>query len=169
MQFTVYTHIMSNHPQVKVNLPKSCLKMIQNSIGSKMFRNLYAKVDGKERDILKNGDLSCAIYVSVILHTFELIQKPHATVVGLLKDMEKSGWKKSTRLKEGDVIVWEPVDQTGDGVKHAHIGFYAGNEKAISNSTSKKVIVKHHYTFGMKDKKPNRRIIGIYRPMTKNS
>ncbi len=143
--------------------------MITNSVGSRMFQNLYAKVDGKEQDILKNGDLSCAIFVSIILHTFELVKTPHATVLGLLKDMERSGWKKSRKLNKGDVIVWEPEDQTGDGVKHSHIGFYIGNEKAISNSTTKRVIAKHHYTYGTKAGKPKRRIIGIYHNQVLNS
>ncbi len=154
---------MPNQPQVEVNLQKSYLKMIQNSVGSKIFRNLYARVDGKQRDILKNGNLSCAFFVSIILHTFELIKKPHATVLGLLKDMEQNGWKKSRKLKLGDIIVWESEDQTGDGIKHPHIGFYMGKDKAISNSTAKKIPVCHHFTFGTKDGKPKRQIIAIYR------
>ncbi|MBD3281189.1 hypothetical protein GF391_00395 [Candidatus Uhrbacteria bacterium] len=154
---------MSTEVTVEVNLLKSYLKMIQNSIGSKMFRNLYATVDGKERDILEGGNLSCAFFVSVILHTFELIQIPHATVLGLLKDMEQSGWKKTRKLKTGDVVVWEDEDQTGDGVKHSHIGFYLGKDKAISNSTAKKSPIKHHFTFGTKAGKPKRKIIGTYR------
>jgi len=154
---------MSTQSKVEVNLPKSYLSRIHNSIGSKIFRNLYAKLDGKERDILDNGSLSCAIFVSIILQSFELIKKPHATVIKLLKDMEASGWKKSRRLKVGDVIVWEPIDQTGDGIKHVHVGFYLGNNKAISNSTEKRTPVKHHFTFGIKSGEPKRRIIGIYR------
>jgi hypothetical protein len=154
---------MSKIPVVEVNLLKSYLARIQNSVGSKMFRNLYAKVDGKERDILDNGSLSCAIFVSIILQSFELIKKPHATVVELIKDMEVSGWKKSRNLKVGDVLIWEAIDQTGNGVKHLHVGFYVGNDKAISNSTDKRVPVKHHFTFGTKAGKPKRRIIGIYR------
>ncbi|MDF1497115.1 MAG: NlpC/P60 family protein [Patescibacteria group bacterium] len=154
---------MSTQPKVEVNLLKSYLARIKNSIGSKMFRNLYAKVDGKERDILDNGSLSCAIFVSIILQSFELIKKPHATVIELLKDMEASGWKKSRSLKIGDVLFWEAIDQTGDGSRHLHVGFYLGNNKAISNSTTKGHPVKHHFTFGTKAGKPKRRIIGIYR------
>jgi len=154
---------MSKQSKVEVNLPKSYLARINNSIGSKMFRNLYAKVDGRERDILNNGELSCAMFVSIILQSFELIKKPHATVIELIKDMETSGWKKSRNPKVGDILVWEAVDQTGDGIKFAHIGFYIGKTWAISNNWKKGTPAKHHFTFGTKDGKPNRRIIGIYK------
>jgi hypothetical protein len=154
---------MSKQVKVEVNLLKSYLARIQNSIGSNLFRNLYAKVDGKERDILDNGSLSCAIFVSIILQSFELIKKPHATVTELVKDMEASGWKKSRNLKVGDIVVWEPVDFTGDGVKHLHIGFYLGKNKAISNDWEVGTPAKHHFTFGTKAKKPKRRIIAQYR------
>lgn len=157
---------MSSQFTVEVDLLKSYLKMIQNSIGSNMFRNLYAKVNGKERDILDNGSLSCAFFVSNILHHFELIRQPHATVEGLIQDMEKSGWKKSRKLKVGDVIIWEPVDFTGDGVKYAHVGFYMGTEKAISNDWKIGTPIKHHFTFGTKLGKPKRHIIAIYRNKT---
>ncbi len=128
-----------------------------------MFQNLYAKVDGKERDILDNGSLSCAIFVSIILQSFELIKKPHATVIELLKDMEVSGWKKSHSLKVGDVIVWEPLDFTGDGVKHLHVGFYLGKDKAVSNDWKVGTPAKHHFTFGTRASKPKRRIVAMYR------
>jgi hypothetical protein len=41
---------------------KTLLRLIENSIGTKIFRNAYFFVDGKSKDILKNGELSCAFY-----------------------------------------------------------------------------------------------------------
>jgi len=36
------------------------LAIVRNSIGSNLFRNLYAEVNGQRQDITNNGELSCA-------------------------------------------------------------------------------------------------------------
>ena len=41
---------------MKFLLKESYLKTIENSISSKLFRNLYFKVENKKTDILKDGD-----------------------------------------------------------------------------------------------------------------
>jgi hypothetical protein len=64
--------------------------MIKNSVGSKLFRNSFFLIDGKKQDVLRNGDLSCAIYVSSILRLMDLIPEIHTTVKGTVKAMEKS-------------------------------------------------------------------------------
>ena len=45
---------------------KNYIAMIQNAAKGEnsMFRNLYALVDEKEKDIVNNGDLSCAFFLS---------------------------------------------------------------------------------------------------------
>ena len=48
--------------------------VIKNSVGSNIFRNSYAKVNGKKKDILKNGKVSCAFFVSSILALFPLFK-----------------------------------------------------------------------------------------------
>ena len=53
------------------------------------------------------------------------------TVESAVKDMEQSGWKQTKKLAPGNIIVWEEKKD------HAHIGFYIGNDKAISNSSKK--------------------------------
>ena len=58
---------------MRLLLKDSYLAMVRNSLGAKLFRNLYAEVKGKEQDILRNGDLSCAFYVAMLLHQFPLI------------------------------------------------------------------------------------------------
>lgn len=111
-----------------VLLPKeSYLAMIRNSVGTNIFRNLYALVDGEKQDIVKDGDFSCAFFVSSILHQFNLVALPHATVAGLEKDLKSSGWKRVRIPRVGCVVVWEPK----------HIGFYIGGGKAISNDSRK--------------------------------
>ena len=138
------------------------IAVIKNSVGSKMFRNFYAKVDGKKTDIMKNGDLSCAWFVSSLLYLFKLIKDAHATVNGTIKDLQQSGWKKIKKPKIGSVIVWEKID-FGNKDLHKHIGFYIGNNKAISTSNSKKgQPIIHHWTYGIKRNKPVRKVKAIF-------
>ena len=138
------------------------IAVIKNSVGSKMFRNFYAKVDGKKTDIMKNGDLSCAWFVSSLLYLFKLIKDAHATVNGTIKDLQQSGWKKIKKPKIGNVIVWEKID-FGNKDFHKHIGFYIGNNKAISTSNSKKgQPIIHHWTYGIKRNKPVRKVKAIF-------
>lgn len=149
---------------MKLLTKKNYLNAIRKSVGIQMFQNVLAEIDGAEKDITKNGELSCALFVSTLLMMFHLIdvnRAPHSTVLGLLKNMEASGparmgggpggWKKVSvnELVEGDVIVWEDiVDASGE--EHEHIGFYVGNGMAISNSLEKRVPEKHHFTYNDK-------------------
>ncbi len=124
-------------PKVELCFLKNYLAIIQKSIGSKIFQNLYALVDGEKQDILEGGELSCAHFTSFILLHFNLIKKPHATVSGLEKDLIQSGWKKLTEPISGCVVIWGP-DNTG----HRHIGFCIGG-RTVSNSTRLKKISSH--------------------------
>ncbi len=127
------------------------IAVIKNSIGSKLFRNFYAKVDGKKLDIMNNGELSCAFYVSSILVLFSFIKKVHGTVDSTVKDLQQSGWRVIKKPKIGSIIVWEKMDfKKGDS--HKHIGFYIGNNQAISNSYKLGYPIKHHLTFNNKRK-----------------
>lgn len=143
-------------------LPKeSYLAMIRNSVGTNLFRNLYALVDGEKQDILKDGNLSCSFFVSSILHQFNLVALPHATVAGLERDMKSSGWQTTDTPKQGDIVVWEPILQYSDDKEHAHVGFFIGNNDAISNSDQKKVPIKHHVTFGTRPNGSSARAITV--------
>jgi len=127
------------------------LAVIKNSIGADIFRNFYAKVNGKRTDIMKNGELSCAFFVSSILALAKLIKGLHTTVDSTVKDLKASGWKVTKQPKIGSVIVWEKID-FGNGDFHKHIGFYIGNNKAISTSSKLRSPVRHHWTFNNKRK-----------------
>ncbi len=142
--------------KVKLLLYKNYLTLIKNSLGARLWKNVYAQVDGVEKDILENGKLSCAFFVSSILVLCKLIKEVHVTVKGTIKDMENSGWYQIDEFKKGAVLVWEELRG------HKHLGFYWGNKKAISNSPQKKTPILHHSTFGTINKKPKRKIIAIY-------
>lgn len=132
-------------------IPETYLAVIKNSVGSNLFRNLYAKVNGKRTDITRNGELSCAFYVSSVLLLFKLIKEGHATVDSTVRDLKKSGWKEIKKPKIGSVIVWGKVD-FGNKDSHKHIGFFIENNKAISNISELGYPGEHHYTFGGKRK-----------------
>lgn len=137
---------------------ESYLKMIKNSVGTKMFRNLYVVLDNKNKDIAKNGELSCAIFVSNILLIWGMIKEGHATIKRTTEDMIKGGWKKISpkKIKPGDIIVWEEKVFEG-GEKHFHIGFYIGKQKAISNSHKKRFPTIHRWDYFGK-----RKIVTVY-------
>jgi len=137
------------------------IAVIKNSVGSKIFRNSYAKINNKKTDILQNGNLSCAFFISSILVLFKLIKEIHGTVDGTVRDLEQSGWQKITKPKIGSVIVWEKID-FGNKDFHKHIGFYIGNNKAISNSSKWKYPTIHRWTYGIKENRPVRKIEAIF-------
>ena len=129
--------------------------MIKNSVGTKLFRNFYAQIDGRKIDVMKNGGLSCAFFLSSLLSTLGLAKATHTTVESTVKDMEQSGWKPTKKLMPGSIIVWEEKKE------HKHIGFYIGNNRALSNSSKKKSPATHHLTYGVKTA-PARKIEAIY-------
>lgn len=110
-----------------------------------MFRNFYLELDDNVFDATKNGELSCAFYVSGLLVIFQLIKTIHGTVDGTIKDLEESGWVKTNQPTPGSVIIWEATLNGEDC--NEHIGFYVGRDKAISNSSTKKKIIMHNWTY----------------------
>jgi hypothetical protein len=63
--------------------------------------------------------------------------------------MSKSGWYKIKKPRKGALVLWG-FKKKDDGTqgKHRHVGFYIGKKIAISNSSSARVIARHHPTFG---------------------
>jgi hypothetical protein len=152
---------------MKIDLLKyeSYLEMIKNSVGSRMFRNLYLEINGKKIDAAKNGRYSCAFFVSNVLLIWGLISEGHASVLSTIKDMEKNGWKKipKNKIKPGDVIVWDKEKSSDNSYyysqEHYHNGFYIGEKKAISNSSNGRgVPIVHGWDYNKKKK-----IIAVYR------
>jgi len=122
------------------------LAIIRNSVGANMFRNLFAKIDEVEKDIVEDGDLSCALFVSSLLYLFKMINAVHATVSGTVIDLESFGWIEITEPKEGAVVIWKSRVQENDD-PHPHIGFITKNNKAISNDFETKTPIEHALDF----------------------
>ena len=129
----------------------SYMALIENSVGSKQFRNYFAMVDGRRTDVMKGGSLSCAFFVTSVLVIFNLIERMHGTVGSAESDLKKSGWKEIAKPKAGCVLVWEKK-MPGDKNSHKHIGFYIGGGIAISNDSKKRYPVKHSWDFNGKRK-----------------
>lgn len=142
----------------------SYLAAIKNSVGSNLFRNLYYRIDHKTIDVLGDGDLSCAAFVSTILFIFGLIKKRHTTVKSTVKDMQKAGWYEIKKPKCGAVILWgfKKKDDGSQG-KHRHVGFFINAKTAISNNSDTRIVAQHHPTFGIfPNKEPRRDILAYY-------
>ncbi len=135
-----------NKHTVKFRLLDSYLAVIKNSVGSRMFRNLYASVAGVTTDVSRDGQLSCAFFVSSVLTMLALAKSSHATVTSTIRDLRESGWQEvpinGAEPLPGSVLVWEKID-FGDNNLHGHIGFYIGNGTAISNDETTGVPAAH--------------------------
>lgn len=136
---------------------KTYIQLVKNSVGSEMFRNFYVSTPERgEFDALDDGENSCAFYVSSVLVLFKKAAGVHGTVRSTVEDITQSGWEKVVDPKEGDIIVWE-AQNFDDGLKH-HIGFYIGDDRAVSTSRSSKKVAEHHKNFN-----DNRKIEQIFR------
>lgn len=141
---------------------KTYLSLAENSAGSFAFQELWAEVEGRKKNIVRGGDISCAFFVSFILSAFGwLAGGIHATVGGTLRDMEASGWRRISRRRIGCILIWEPITHPS-GETHTHIGIYLGGKRAVSNHPVHKVPEVHHFTFGIRRKKPARRVVAMY-------
>lgn len=131
-------------------IKETYLAVIKNSINSKMFQTYFATINGKKQNIMKNGEVSCAFFVSAITTLFDLSERIHGTVDGTTADLLKKGWKEIKTPRIGAIIIWDEMIFNKEA--HKHIGFYISKNQAISNSCYKKVPVQHHWKFNNKRK-----------------
>ncbi len=132
---------------VKLLRTKSYLAMIRNAARGEnhMFRNLFAEVNGVERDIADDGNLACATFVSSVLLLWGLAMERHATVSGTVRDLQNFGWERNDTPRVGSVIVWKERPYQ-DGSHHSHIGFVVGEDRAVSNMSAEGVPREHSIT-----------------------
>src|SRR3989344_5234777 len=95
---------------------KNYLGMVENSAKGEnwMFRNFYIRENKTEKDVLEDGGLSCAVFVSSILYLhnslLEFLKKPnwiqfvHSNVSSVEKDLVNNGWYEVKELKPGAII-----------------------------------------------------------------
>ena len=90
---SLYMSTQNNKQKVILLIFETYLAVVRNSVRSKLFQNFYAKVNGKKTDIMRNGELSCAFYVSSVLALPKFIKEVHTTVDSTVKDLKESVWK----------------------------------------------------------------------------
>lgn len=140
--------LMQNDNAPKRLVFKTFMQLVRGSEGSNMFRHFYMqRADGTEFDSIGDGDNGCAFFVSSVLTIFAKIERIHGTVSKTVEDLQKSGWIEVQTPEPGDVLVWaEKTFESGE--THAHIGFFVGNGKAISMSSSRGTPAGHDTYFG---------------------
>jgi len=122
---------------------KTYLAFITRSVGSPIFQEFYARVNGKTLEVTRDGNVSCSWFVSAVLKVFNLIGTVQITVHRTLDEMERNGWKRISRPRRGCVVLWaaKPSD-TAKLKKYAnayypmvkHLGFYIGDGMTVTNS-----------------------------------
>lgn len=113
-----------------------------------MFRNFYIQTsDGTEMDALSDGSNSCAFYVSSVLTLFGKHSGVHGTVKSTVADLSHSGWQQveEESMQAGDVIVWDAVELEGSW--YEHVGFYIGDNRAMSTSWTERKVMEHDVYF----------------------
>jgi hypothetical protein len=139
---------MIKPPTVEPILYETYLSVVEKSDGVIMFQSNFAMVNGKFNDVTKEGELSCAFYLSFILLGFGLLQTLHTSTTGTIRDLKASGWEIITEPRAGAVVVWgEPnlPDYSGqlDNNPHRHIGFCINNDEAMSNNADTHCVSRH--------------------------
>ncbi len=153
-----------NSANPKLDVFHSYIAAIEGSLGARLFRREFYIIDGECVDVLQDGDLSCATFVTSVLYLFNLITRRHTTVNGTVDDLMASGWYEIQKPKQGAIILWG-FKKKDDGTqgKHRHVGFYIDTETAISNSSEARVPVRHHPTYGaFPGGEPQRDVLAYY-------
>lgn len=132
----------TNRVTVEPLILKTYLAFIKRSIGSPMWQEFYASVNGKTIEVTRNGNVSCSWYVTAVLKVFSLIETVQITVHRALDEMQQSGWKRIPRPRLGCVVLWaaQPADpermKKDKRVYHRltrHVGFYIGGGQTVTN------------------------------------
>ena len=134
-------------PNIEILKKDTFLKMLENSAGSRMFNSLFVrfKDSNEKKDVLNDGEFSCAFFVSGILYMFEMTKKPVSTVKNLKEQIETSEmWNKVEEgdVQEGDLVFWQKV-KFEDGSENAHVGFAVSGAEAISTDYKLKAVNRH--------------------------
>lgn len=157
----------SKKPQFTPLTFETFLKAAEHAPGTGIFRSLIVKNEetGEVLDILKDGEYSCAFFISGLLALCKFLPEPCTTVASLEKQLTESEWIKidSEKTKKGNIIIWEEI-VFEDGSRNRHAGIAVSETEAVSTSYQTRVIVRHHITFGTNtNDEPKRRIESVFR------
>jgi hypothetical protein len=124
--------------------------VIEESIGNKIWQYFpIIRKDGRV-DVINRGRLGCYLYVSMINIMTALSETHPGTWVAQAEEqLSESGWfqVQGTPRSVTDIVIW------GEQDGHQHIGFYMGDDMAISmhddpdDPTGPRTPRRHHLTF----------------------
>ncbi|MDE2019864.1 MAG: hypothetical protein KGJ13_05980 [Patescibacteria group bacterium] len=121
--------------------------LIENSEGTNMFRHWYCTVNGAKEDVMRDGNFSCALYVTGILKMLGLVDEVQITVHRAVSALERSGWQRIDGPRRGAIVVWDtqPSQKEEAWVSTAakHLGFCLGENTAISNRDEAHAPIRH--------------------------
>jgi hypothetical protein len=144
-----------------VHLFETYLAMIKNSVGSRQYQCLFVHEE-IPRDVIENGRFACAYFASAICSLNTLIAGGiHTTVVETIADLILSGAYQIQEPVPGAIIIWGPK-LASDSKLHKHIGFYIGDDLAVSTDGITGIPTTHHFTYGYTDDGPVRPIETIF-------
>jgi hypothetical protein len=123
------------------------LKMVENSEGSRLFNSVIVEQGGQKVDLLNDGELSCATFVSNILYLNHFLSVQKTSVDSLEKVMLESLdfeviSPADYEPQVGDVVFWEKIIGE-DGVAHRHVGLVLNEQEAISTSSASHQAIRH--------------------------
>lgn len=134
---------------IEVLKKETYIKLLENSPGTRMFNSAFVRfVDtGEKKDILNDGEYSCAFFVTGILSMFGILDEPSATVATTKKKLLEKAWTVvGGESVAGDVLFWEE-SMFEDGSLNMHVGFALSATEAVSTSYKEKMVVRHDITF----------------------
>lgn len=123
------------------------LAFIEASIGTELFQNFWASVNGKKKELTGKGNLSCAFFVTTVLKVFNLVQEVQVTNNRALRDMEHSGWFEIPRPRTGCIVVWSEKDADAARMRREggtyqskvkHCGFYLSKDRCVNTGGEEK-------------------------------
>lgn len=132
---------------VEILKKESLVKALENSVGSRLFNSLLVRFSDSEqvKDILNDGELSCAYFVSSLLVMHGLLGETHTTVANLRQVLtENPKWQEVPleSVEAGDVVFYKKRT-FADGSGNAHVGFAVGKTDAVSTDYKKKAVSQH--------------------------
>ena len=124
-----------------LNTDQNYQAAILGAIGTNMFRHLYVTDEnGEESDAARDGDRSCALFVTSVLFLFGRIDAVRATVTSTVKSFEQSAhWTQTATPVAGDVVEYA----SSDGATTGHVGFFLNSNEVISNVSAQHTPAKH--------------------------
>jgi len=148
------------------------LKMVENSVGCKLFNSLIMKKDGAVVDILGDGDVSCATFTSSILFLNRFLPEQKSTVPGLEKVISESDLFEEIPASDylpikGDIVFWEKI-RGNDGADHRHVGFVLNESEAVSTTGISHSAIRHPL-YKKPDTDIDRKIERIFRVLDKKN